>query len=173
MPVPMTVPHIHRHSLLMRVDTAGLRATLLSQAWNCHPGGESSVPGYISSLLFCFLSGRRSQSPDWWVQEEASASALPPAASGCFLPIGSIFLALLPTIWIKVSACFGSPPLKHIKAIFIDDKVNRLLLLLPILFSSVLKSGLERKCLGVVRALSNLNRPIIQLRSMRPSSLGT
>lgn len=43
-----------------------------------------------------------------------------------------------------------------------------LLLHLSILFSSVLKSGLERGCLGVLGTLSNPNRPMIQLRLIRP-----
>lgn len=51
----------------------------------------------------------------------------------------------------------------YISATFTDDKVDRLLLLLPILFSNVLKSGL-----GDVGALSDPNRPMTQLGQSDP-----
>lgn len=61
----------------------------------------------------------------------------------------------------------------YILATVIDEKVGRLILLLPILFSNVLKSVLERGCLGVVGALSDTSGPMAQLRQIRPLSLGT
>lgn len=69
------------------------------------------------------------------------------------------------------SNCPVWKPTVYILASVIDEKVGRLILLLPILFSNVLKSVLERGCLGVVGALSDISGPTAQLRQIRPLSL--